>query len=171
MRADEERTRLLASEQAARTQAEKPIARRIISRDRLPRASHAAQRNPRDGPPCWNKQPPRRSHVKGGSVDLADTRTLAQLVDDLLDVSRMISGKMRLDAELMIGGRRRRRRRGGSSCGRRERYRSMSSSSRRALDDGRSDTAAASRVESVVERGQVHAGRRTRGCQRPRPGW
>ena len=27
-----------------------------------------------------------------------NTRTLAQLVDDLLDVSRMISGKMRLDA-------------------------------------------------------------------------
>src|SRR6202035_4273851 len=41
--------------------------------------------------------PPHASTLKGLQSIHRNTRTLAQLVDDLLDVSRMISGKMRLD--------------------------------------------------------------------------
>jgi PAS domain S-box-containing protein len=106
VRADEERGRLLASEQAARAQAEE--ANR--GKDQfLATVSHEL-RTPLNAILGWAAMleqtaslDPRTS--KGLQSIQRNTRTLAQLVDDLLDVSRMISGKMRLDVIPMdLGG-------------------------------------------------------------------
>ena len=98
-RADQERSRLLTSEQAARAEAEE--ANR--GKDQfLATVSHEL-RTPLNAILGWaamleqtGPMDPRTS--KGLQSISRNTRTLAQLVDDLLDVSRMISGKMRLDA-------------------------------------------------------------------------
>ena len=99
VRADRERTRLLASEQAARAQAEE--ANR--GKDQfLATVSHEL-RTPLNAILGWAAMleqtgPVDARTAKGLQSISRNTRTLAQLVDDLLDVSRMISGKMRLDA-------------------------------------------------------------------------
>ena len=98
IRADEERTRLLASEQAARAQAEE--ANR--GKDQfLATVSHEL-RTPLNAILGWaamlERTAPADTRTSKGLQSIGrNTRTLAQLVDDLLDVSRMISGKMRLD--------------------------------------------------------------------------
>jgi len=98
IRADEERARLLASEQAARVQAEE--ANR--GKDQfLATVSHEL-RTPLNAILGWaamleQTTPPDGRTSKGLQSIYRNARTLAQLVDDLLDVSRMISGKMRLD--------------------------------------------------------------------------
>jgi signal transduction histidine kinase/ActR/RegA family two-component response regulator len=97
-RADEERARLLASEHAARTQAEE--ANRAKDQF-LAMASHEL-RTPLNAILGWAAILERSTSLddaalKGLQSINRNTRTLAQLVDDLLDVSRMISGKMRLD--------------------------------------------------------------------------
>ena len=97
--ADEERTRLLASEQAARAEAED--ANRAKDQF-LATVSHEL-RTPLNAIVGWaamlEQAGPADSRVSKGLQSISrNTRTLAQLVDDLLDVSRMISGKMRLDA-------------------------------------------------------------------------
>ena len=99
IRADEERTRLFASEQAARTQAE--TANRAKDQF-LATVSHEL-RTPLNAIVGWaamleHTSPADGRMSKGLQSISRNTRTLAQLVDDLLDVSRMISGKMRLDA-------------------------------------------------------------------------
>ena len=105
VRADEERTRLLASEQAARAQAE--AANR--GKDQfLATVSHEL-RTPLNAIVGWaamleHTAPADARMHKGIHSISRNTRTLAQLVDDLLDVSRMISGKMRLDAVSMDVG-------------------------------------------------------------------
>ena len=87
------------------------------------------------------------------------------IVDDLLDVSRMISGKMRLDVapmdvrdvidaavETILPA--------ASAKG----IGPMSLSTPQAAHDGRCDKTSASGVEPVLERRQVHAGRWAGGC-------
>ncbi len=98
VRADEERTRLLASEQAARAQAEE--ANRAKD-EFLATASHEL-RTPLNAILGWAAMLEQTASLDGrtskGLQSISrNTRALAQLVDDLLDVSRMISGKMRLD--------------------------------------------------------------------------
>ncbi len=98
VRADEERTRLLASEQAARAQAEE--ANRAKD-EFLATASHEL-RTPLNAILGWSAMLEQTASLdgrtsKGLQSINRNTRTLAQLVDDLLDVSRMISGKMRLE--------------------------------------------------------------------------
>jgi PAS domain S-box-containing protein len=106
VRADEERARLLASEQAARAQAEE--ANRAKDQF-LATVSHEL-RTPLNAILGWAEMLDQTSSMdaratKGLRSILRNTRTLAQLVDDLLDVSRMIGGKMRLDVIAMdLGG-------------------------------------------------------------------
>jgi PAS domain S-box-containing protein len=106
VRADEERARLLASEQAARAQAEE--ANR--GKDQfLATVSHEL-RTPLNAILGWASMLDQTASLdartsKGLQSIQRNTRTLAQLVDDLLDVSRMIGGKMRLDVIRMdLGG-------------------------------------------------------------------
>jgi PAS domain S-box-containing protein len=105
VRADEERARLLASEQAARAQAEEASRAKD---EFLATVSHEL-RTPLNAILGWaamleqTAKPDARA-LKGLQSIHRNTRTLAQLVDDLLDVSRMISGKMRLDLAPMDVG-------------------------------------------------------------------
>jgi PAS domain S-box-containing protein len=98
IRADEERARLLANEQAARAEAE---AANRGKDEFLATVSHEL-RTPLNAILGWatmleQAAPPDGRMARGLQSIHRNTRTLAQLVDDLLDVSRMISGKMRLD--------------------------------------------------------------------------
>ena len=102
LRAEEERARLLASEQAARAQAEE--ANRAKD-EFLATASHEL-RTPLNAILGWSAMLEQTASLdgrtsKGLQSINRNTRALAQLVDDLLDVSRMISGKMRLDVAPM----------------------------------------------------------------------
>ncbi len=105
LRAEEERARLLASEQAARAQAEE--ANRAKD-EFLATASHEL-RTPLNAILGWSAMLEQSATLdgrtsKGLQSIHRNTRALAQLVDDLLDVSRMISGKMRLDVAAMDMG-------------------------------------------------------------------
>jgi PAS domain S-box-containing protein len=102
LRAEDERTRLLASEQAAREQAEE--ANRAKD-EFLATASHEL-RTPLNAILGWATMLEQAGSLdgrasKGLQSITRNARTLAQLVDDLLDVSRLISGKMRLDVAPM----------------------------------------------------------------------
>ena len=102
LRAEEERARLLASEQAARAQAEE--ANRAKD-EFLATASHEL-RTPLNAILGWSAMLEQTASLDGRTAKglqsiNRNTRALAQLVDDLLDVSRMISGKMRLDVAPM----------------------------------------------------------------------
>ena len=100
--AEEARARLLASEQAARAQAED--ANRAKD-EFLATVSHEL-RTPLNAIVGWAAMLEQTASLdartsKGLQSINRNTRALAQLVDDLLDVSRMISGKMRLDVAPM----------------------------------------------------------------------
>ena len=102
LRAEVERARLLASEQAARAQAEE--ANRAKD-EFLATASHEL-RTPLNAILGWAAMLEQTASLDGRTAKglqsiNRNTRALAQLVDDLLDVSRMISGKMRLDVAVM----------------------------------------------------------------------
>jgi PAS domain S-box-containing protein len=102
VRSDEERARLLASERSARAQAEE--ANRAKD-EFLATASHEL-RTPLNAILGWSAMLDKTATLDGRTAKglqsiNRNTRTLAQLVDDLLDVSRMISGKMRLDVAPM----------------------------------------------------------------------
>jgi signal transduction histidine kinase len=98
VRADEERARLLASEQAARARAEEASR----AKDEFVATVSHELRTPLNAILGWaamlEQMAPQDGRTSKGLHSIhRNARTLAQLVDDLLDVSRMISGKMRLD--------------------------------------------------------------------------
>ena len=166
--ADEERARLLASEQAARAQAEE--ANRAKD-EFLATVSHEL-RTPLNAILGWAAMLEQTASLdgrtsKGLQSINRNTRTLAQLVDDLLDVSRMISGKMRLDVapmdlgdvidaavETILPA---------ASAKDIGIHVAVDPASRTMVGDR--DTTPASGVEPALERRQVHGGRRARGCQ------
>ena len=87
-----------------------------------------------------------------------------RLIDDLLDVSRIVSGKMRIaadpvDLSATLAAARRNCRPGGRDQGRRDRRRRRRHGAPR---DGRRRPAAAGDLEPVVQRRRIHAERRTR---------
>jgi PAS domain S-box-containing protein len=102
VRGDEERAHLLASERDARALAEDANRAKDAF---LATASHEL-RTPLTAILGWaamleQTAPPDGRTAKGLQSIYRNTRTLVQLVDDLLDVSRMVSGKMRLDLSVM----------------------------------------------------------------------
>jgi PAS domain S-box-containing protein len=98
VQADRERKRLLASEQAARAQAE---AASRAKDEFLATVSHEL-RTPLNAILGWaamfeRMTPADDRTAKAVQSISRNTRALTQVVDDLLDVSRMIAGKLRLD--------------------------------------------------------------------------
>jgi PAS domain S-box-containing protein len=98
VRTDEERRRLLASEQAARAQAE---AANRAKDEFLATVSHEL-RTPLTAILGWGAMLERMAPADARTAKAVqsisrNTRALTQLVDDLLDVSRMIAGKIRLE--------------------------------------------------------------------------
>jgi PAS domain S-box-containing protein len=96
--ADHERARLLASEQAARARAEEASR----AKDEFVATVSHELRTPLNAILGWaamlEQTAPLDGRTSKGLHSIhRNTRMLAQLVNDLLDVSRMISGKMRLD--------------------------------------------------------------------------
>jgi signal transduction histidine kinase len=97
-RSDEERTRLLAAEQAARAEAE----RANRAKDEFLATLSHELRTPLNALMGWARML-RTSGLDTATVARAvdvierNTRVQAQLVADLLDVSRIITGKLRLD--------------------------------------------------------------------------
>jgi len=91
----EEREQLLAREQAARAEAEAANRMKDEFLATLSHELHTPQRDDRvdsaTAPVSSMKLPPARA----GTID-RHTESLAQLIEDVLDVSRIITGKLRL---------------------------------------------------------------------------
>ena len=91
---------LLDSERAARAQAERaePDERRV-SRHPLARIAHAAERDFRLG--ADHQAIPAHAETVSEGITIIDrnVRMQTQLIEDLLDMSRIISGKVRLDVQ------------------------------------------------------------------------
>ena len=100
-KAAEERTLLLESERTARARRrarERDEGR--VPRDPLARAAHAAQRDPRLGAGAAHRaRRTRPSCVNGLEAIERNARVQTQLIEDLLDMSRITSGKLRLDVQ------------------------------------------------------------------------
>ena len=101
-RAEADRARFLESEQRAREEAE---AANRLKDEFLATISHEL-RTPLNAILGWASMLERRETLDAGAAKglqsiHRNTRTLAQLVDDVLDVSRIISGKMRLETAPM----------------------------------------------------------------------
>ena len=98
-RLKELRNQLLEREQIAAVAPAGQSREGRVPRDRLARAAHAAQRDPRLGAHaprrrrCRRRRRPRRASRSSSATRSAQ----AQLIEDLLDVSRIISGKLRLE--------------------------------------------------------------------------
>ena len=99
--ADAEREALLASERAARTQAERSSR---MKDEFLATLSHEL-RTPLNAIVGWSQilssteQPKAEDLAEGLRVIERNARAQAQLIEDLLDMSRIISGKVRLDVQ------------------------------------------------------------------------
>ena len=93
-----------------------------------------------------------------------NANALTQIVEDVLDVSRIIAGKIRLNVRPvdLPHGRRGSARLDPAGGGRARRAAGSGARSARGAGVGRSGAAAAGGVEPGVERGEVHAARRTR---------
>ena len=65
--------------------------------DALARAAHAAQRHPHLGARCCARRRSTPTAARGLEVIERNARAQAQLIDDLLDISRIITGKLRLE--------------------------------------------------------------------------
>ena len=95
----EDRRQSLAREHIARAEAEsrQPDEGRVPGH-RLARAAHAAQRHPRLVAAAPHEQA-RRGDARPAALETIErnARAQAQLIEDILDVSRIITGKLRLD--------------------------------------------------------------------------
>jgi PAS domain S-box-containing protein len=100
-RAEEERAQLLASEQAARSEAE----RAARMKDEFVSTLSHELRTPLNAILGWvgvlkQDQSPETLHKALDVID-RNARRQSQMIDDLLDVSRIMSGKLRLDVQRM----------------------------------------------------------------------
>ena len=156
-----ERARLLRSEQAARAEAE----RSSHAKDEFLAIVSHELRNPLSAMLGWTRL------LRGGALTPEQKErgletiernavNQSQLIEDLLDVSRIVSGKLRLEVKAVEplrsrprGARLRTSGHGCQAAGNRGDPRS------RALAHGRRDAAAAGRVESPHERHEVHSDR------------
>jgi PAS domain S-box-containing protein len=98
--ADERREQLLENEQAARVEAERVIR---MKDEFLATLSHEL-RTPLNAILGWSQLLRRRNFMEGDVPAALDTidrnaRAQAQLIDDLLDMNRIVSGKIRLDMQ------------------------------------------------------------------------
>ncbi len=100
-KAADERKQLLESERAARAQAERAS---TMKDEFLATLSHEL-RTPLNAILGWSQILRARHHERGTGrhegleIDRAERAVQAQLIEDLLDMSRIISGKMRLDVQ------------------------------------------------------------------------
>ena len=163
---------MLAREQAARASAEE--ASRLKDQF-LAMVSHEL-RTPLNAILGWSDM------LRSGKLATADrekateaiysnARRQARMIDELLDVARITSGKLRLEraaVESRAGGPRRAGRRAGG--GRREGCSASNGRTRSAVGTiyGDGGAAAADRVEPALERRQVHADRRPGAPRAPR---
>ena len=97
----EEREQLLESERAARAEAERTNADEgRVPRHPLARAPHAAQRDPRLVADAAAQRAATTASCSAGLEAIErNARVQAQLIEDLLDMSRITSGKVRLDVQ------------------------------------------------------------------------
>ena len=97
---------LLESERAARSRGradERDEGR--VPRDALARAAHAAQRDPRLGADAARRGTSDEDDCcKGLETIERNARVQTQLIEDLLDMSRITSGKLRLDVQPVAAG-------------------------------------------------------------------
>ena len=137
-------------------------------------------RNPLNAVLGWTRILIDRKDVDAGAArrarcasSIATRAAQARMIDDLLDVARIASGKLRLEMQPVDLARRRRWRRSTSSRRRRRRSRSRFARSldpQDAARPGRSAAAPADRLEPALERGEVHRRRRARrgaACRAP----
>ena len=159
--AADERKQLLESERAARAEAERMSAHEgRVPGHAVARAAHAAQRDPRlVAGAAHDGRSDRTSCERGSRPSSATRASQTQLIEDLLDMSRITSGKMRLDVQPVDAGRvHRGGDRDGAAGGRGQGHPARADP----RPDGRADLrrpepAAAGRLEPALERHQVHA--------------
>ena len=131
------------------------------------RAAHAAQRRLRLGAHAAERPAPDDEAIGRARSDaiVRNADVQVQLIDDLLDVSRITTGKMRLDVAPRRSGAGAARRR-STRCGRPPRPRASGSQTEldaaRGPGDRRPGAAPAGRLEPADERRQVHARRAAR---------
>ena len=133
--------------------------------DALARAAHAAQRDPRlDAAPARGASSTPSGPTRGLEVIERNARAQTQLIDDLLDVSRIITGKLRLErrSRLALAAVIEAALDAVRPAAEAQADRACASTARADAADrilGRSGPAAAGRLEPALERDQVHAAR------------
>ena len=132
-----------------------------IPRHAVARAADTAERHPRLGADAAERRPVAPSALRQ-AIDVIgrNARLQAQLIDDILDVSRIITGKLEIErAPVAIAAADRDRRAGVAPAAAARQIRSASRSRRRSADRRRSEAPAPGPQQRAVERGEVHARR------------
>ena len=160
------RNQIAASEQARAARRRRVAAEGRVPRDAVARDPHAAERRASAGRASCGPQPI-GAIARPTPLEVIERNAASQmrLVEDLLDMARIISGKLRL--EIDAGRRSARSRRPRSTSWRRRPRPSASRSTARvragsAAGERRRRSAAAGRLEPALERGQVHRRRAAR---------
>ena len=128
LQADREETLERRARRARGGRARRPAQGRV-PRHAVARAAHAAERHPRLGADAAPASARQRRRARAASRSSSATRaSQTQIIDDLLDMSRIISGKVRLDVQ-RDRPRRGHRRRASTPSSRRSRRRSCACTS------------------------------------------